>query len=588
MSLLQNLITTYKYNGTRGVLRKVKYKFTNGYKHYLINEIRPTFQALQTQCEQFEYEPKISAIIPVYQPDVWQLVQCIDSVLAQPYQQVEVVLSLDGIVSEEVMTQLQKLQQKDARIIIVESEINEGIAVASNKALASATGEYVMLIDQDDMLAFYALVEVVSTLQEKQYDFVYSDEDMITEQNKRFSPQFKPDWSPHTLLSRMYVNHLSVYKKEHIDAVGGFRKEYDGSQDFDLLLRASRHFQHVKHIPKVLYHWRTSENSIASDIGNKSYIFEKAQNALKDYFQNDDLEVKIAPHNGMLVYDFEIEPKGMPVVSIIIPFKEGFDLTQTLLDSILKYAGYENFEIILINNQSSAETVAKIEAYIKKSPMDITCIDADYAFNYSKINNQAFSHAKGSYLLFLNNDIEWFEENTLKRMLGVAMLKNTGAIGCKLLYPNGSIQHAGVVLGYHEVAGHYGVGQAKDDPGYYGRNISLLNVSAVTAACLLVEKSKFEQVGGFDETLAVAYQDVDFCLKLLKAGYYNVHDGHIQMYHHESVTRGFDAVSSKRYQGECQIMQERYPTLIENDPYYNRNLSVKVGELFQIKGDMND
>lgn len=584
MRLLHNIKTTYKYNGLKGVVRKIKYKLTSGYKTFLLNEERLTMFEMQEKCENFSYQPKMSAIIPVYQPDLWQLVQCIDAILAQPYEHVEVILSLDGPVASEILEQINRLSEKDGRLIIVASTENQGISIASNRAISQATGEYVLLVDQDDMLAPYAIVSIVEALQEAKYDFIYSDEDMITENNKRFAPQFKPDWSPHTLLSRMYVNHLSVYKKEHIDAVGGFRKDYDGSQDFDLLLRASRRFQHVKHIPKILYHWRTAENSIATDIGNKSYIFEKAQNALKDYFQTENLDVDIKPHNGMLIYDFDIQPKENPLISIIIPFKDGFALTKTLLDSIVKYAGYENFEIILINNQSSVETLENIETYIQNSTMNITCLNADYEFNYSKINNQAVKCASGSYLLFLNNDIEWFEENTLRRLVGVAMLKNTGAIGCKLLYPNGSIQHAGVVLGYHEIAGHYGVGQAKEEPGYYGHNISLFNVSAVTAACLLVEKSKFEQVGGFDETLAVAYQDVDFCLKLLKGENYNVHDGHIQMYHHESVTRGFDTLVSKRYQNECEIMKTRYPEYISQDPFYNPNLSIKVGELFQIKG----
>lgn len=584
MSVLQNIKTTYKYNGIRGVVRKVRQKLTNGYGLFLRNEARPTWQEMDAQCEIFNYTPKMSAIIPVYKPDLWQLAQCVDSVLAQPYQEVEVVLSLDGEVNQEVEAYIQNMIEKDKRCIVVRNERNEGIATASNKALVVASGEYVMLIDQDDMLAPHAVIEIVSVLQEKEYDFIYSDEDMINERNKRFSPQFKPDWSPHTLLSRMYVNHLSVYRKVHVDAVGGFRSAFNGSQDYDLLLRASRHFQYIKHIPKVLYHWRTSKDSIATDISNKSYIFDRAQEALKDYFKYDGYNVKIAPHENLLIYDLEIEPKDNPRISIIIPFKDGIELTMKLLDSIQKYAGYENKEIILMNNQSSEETLVALDQYIQKTDLQMTRYDANYAFNYAKINNDALQHASGSYLLFLNNDIEWYEQNTLSKILGVAQLENVGAVGCKLLYPNQTIQHAGVIMGYHEIAGHIGVGQAKDMPGYYGRNISLFNTSAVTAACLMVKRELFESVGGFDEQLAVAYQDVDLCLKLLTLDKYNVHVGNIEMYHHESITRGFDTLSSERYQKEVAIMQARYAQYIEQDPYYNPNLSIKVGELFQLKG----
>lgn len=584
MGVLQNIKTTYKYNGVRGVVRKIKYKLTNGYPKFLRDEKRPTWQEMEAQCQEFSYTPKISAIIPVYEPDLWQLVQCVDSVLSQPYQNVEIALSLDGEVDADVENYLQKILVKDARLIVIRSAENQGISVASNKALQCATGEYVMLIDQDDMLAPHAVVEIVNRLQVQEYDFIYTDEDMIDERNKRFAPQFKPEWSPHTLLSRMYINHLSVYRKEHVDAVGGFRSEFDGSQDFDLLLRASRRFQSVAHIPKVLYHWRTSKHSIATNIANKSYIFERAESALADYFAEENYDVKVTTHDNLLIYDLEIEPNERPLISILIPFKDGLELTLTLLDSIQKYAGYEQFEIILINNQSTEKTVRALTAYIEESRLNISVHHADYTFNYSKMNNEASTIASGEYVLFLNNDIEWFEANTLRKLVGIAQLPNVGAIGCKLLYPNDTIQHAGVIMGYHEVAGHVGVGQPKDTPGYYGRNISLFNTSAITAACLLVKKAYFEQVGGFDETLAVAYQDVDFCLKLLKSGKYNVHVGNIQMYHHESITRGFDQISSKRYQQEVEIMQKRYPEYIKQDPYYNPNLSIKVGELFQLKG----
>ena len=584
MRLLKNAWTTFKYNGVSGVLRKIRYKFGNSYKHFQKNEVQLSNQAMQKAIAQFTYTPKISVVMPVYKPKKQEFIKALKSILEQPYEQIEICLVNDGPISQEITEVEQAFCQKyGAKLVVVSNEENRGIAAASNDALAVASGEYVMLVDQDDMLAHNAVFEIVSALQEEQYDFIYSDEDMITEDGRRFNPQFKPDWSPHTLLSRMYVNHLSVYKKSCMEAVGGFRSAFDGCQDFDLLLRASVNFQKVLHIPKILYHWRTSENSIAQDIGNKQYIYERAELAIEEHLSGYGFQAKATAHDALLIYDLAITVRDTPKVSIIMPFKDNFTITTRALDAIITNGGYDNIEIILVDNQSTsseqklyAEYVAKYAKY----PMQI--VTANYAFNYAKINNDGLKVATGEYVLFLNNDIEFIQENTIQKLLSVAQLPQAGAVGATLLYPDNTIQHAGVILGYHEVAGHSGVGLSADAHGYYGRNVSLYNFSAVTAAVMMVKRTSVDAVGGFTEELSVAYNDVDFCLKLYEQGLYNINVGSLQVLHYESKTRGKDSLKDTRYQEECAYMWEKWRRYLERDPFYNENFSSKVGEMYQI------
>ncbi|MGL5042238.1 MAG: glycosyltransferase family 2 protein [Culicoidibacterales bacterium] len=586
MAKLKNIWTTYKYNGIKGIIRKIKYKHKDMYNVFIKHEEIISLADMRLKSENFSYKPLFSIIIPIFQPKLSELESCLNSILAQGYPYFEICLVDDGSDNLELKNFLTALQANNKCIKLQINKVNEGISKASNDAISLSRGHYLGLVDQDDMLAAHALYTYALALQEQQYDFLYSDEDMINQENRRFNPQFKPDWSPHTLLSRMYVNHFSVYKKEIVEQVEGFRTEFNGSQDYDLLLRASPYLDKVFHSTQILYHWRTSEHSIATSIENKAYIYQKATNAITQFLTTQNIVATATSHQNLLIYNLEIELNSLPLVSIIIPFKDGLSMTKKLLASIAIYGGYKQIELILVDNQSSSVEKRAYEFFLqnfsKENDINYKIITADFPFNYAKINNIGVSHSAGEYLLFLNNDVEFMMTNSIKTLISVAQLPKTGAVGMTLLYPNGSIQHAGVIMGYHEVAGHSGVGMSKGDFGYYGRNVSLYNFSAVTAACLLLKKSQFNQVKGFEEKLAVAYNDVDLCLKLRESGYYNVNVGSIQALHHESITRGTDNLANPRYQQECQYMKKKWQKYLSKDPFYNENLSINVGELYQI------
>lgn len=584
MSKIQNALTTYKYYGIRGVLRKIQKNSPRMYNRFIRKENIPTFELMQQELQKYPRQPKISVITPVYKPQFSQLMECVVSVAAQGYRNIEHVLVVDGYINDDERIFLEKLSEKKKIVLKINTE-NNGISYASNEAIAMSDGEFITLLDQDDVLAEHALFEVVKKLNEDDYDFVYTDEDMLSESGKRIEPMFKPEFSPHTLMSRMYINHLSVYKREIIEKIGFFRSDFDGCQDYDLLLRASRNFKRVGHIPKVLYHWRKSENSIATNIENKAYIFKKAKLAIEEHLSSFHLSGEVKPHDGMLIYDIELQQTD-GFVSIIIPYKDNFLMTKTCIQSILKYCDLLQYEIILANNQSEENENIHFMSDVKnlcENKCDLQFYNADYAFNYSKINNECVKIAKGDILLFMNNDIELTHTTKLSQLVEVAKIPFTGACGATLVYPDNTIQHAGVVMGYHEVAGHSGVGLDARNPGYYGRNVSFYNFSCITAALMAVEKDKFIAVHGFDESLAVAYNDVDFCLKLLEKGLYNVNQGNVQAIHKESVSRGSDVLSDQRYQNEVEFMQTKWQSYIENDPFYSENLSINVGEMYTIK-----
>lgn len=587
MGFIQNIKTTYKYNGLSGVVRKIIYRLGNPYQAFLKSEQIPSLEQMQEKIKSFKTKPLISIIIPVYNPQIIELQKCVQSIQKQGYPNYEVFFVDDGSSSKNHHEYLRTLCVQNESLSVEFLSQNIGIAAATNKGIERAKGEYIAFMDQDDMLAPHALYEYVVAMQQAKYDLFYSDEDLIDRNDRRQSPQFKPDWSPHTILSRMYVNHFSMYHKSIIEKTGWLRSEFDGCQDYDFLLRALPYIKKVYHCPKILYHWRMSKGSIATNTNNKSYIFNRATRAIQESLKvQQNLDVLAKPHEDLLIYDLNIQLQMQPLVSIIIPFKNGFVLTQALVESIIQFGGYKNIEFILVDNQSTKEQRKFyddfIEEKLKCNSWTAKIIDADFDFNYSMINNLGVQYAQGEYLLFLNNDIVFFEADTVKKMLSFMQLKAVGVAGITLLYPDERIQHAGVILGYHEVAGHYGVGAGKNEYGYYGRYVSLYNNSAETAACLLVSKAVYASVGGFEEQLHVAYNDVDFCLKIREAGYYNIHIGNIRAFHHESITRGYDTKTLARYQKECQFMEKKWSQYLKKDPFYNENLSRRVGELFQI------
>jgi len=519
--------------------------------------------------EQFEYKPVISIVMPVYNIAEEYLVKAIASVKQQTYGRWELCICDDASTMPYIKPLLQKYSKEDPRIRVVYRNKNGGIVKASNDALKVAQGAYVGLLDNDDELAPDALYEVVKALQEKRYDLIYSDEDKPDMEEKRCEPFFKPDWSPDLLLSINYVSHFGVYRRKLMTEIGGFREGFDGSQDYDLVLRFTEKTDSIKHIAKILYHWRKIPGSTAENISFKPYAMDSAKKALKDALKRRRIEGEVTDGIWLGSYRVKRNLTTHPLVSIIIPFKDKKDVLETCMTSILNKTTYNNYEIILVDNQSE---LYETKEYLKTfaSNPKIKLLTYDKPFNYAAINNFASKTANGDILILLNNDTEVITPDWIEAMLEHAERPEVGAVGAKLLYPNNTLQHAGVLVGVGGIANSAFYRHNNIDHGYFGQVDVIKNYSAVTAACVMVRKSVYEELNGLDEqNLAVTFNDVDFCLRLREAGYLIVYTPYANLYHHESLSRGYD-VNIK----EVQYMQNKYADLMKSgDPYYNPNLT---------------
>ncbi len=534
----------------------------------------------KTVYEELKYQPKISIIIPVYNIKRIYLEECLDSILNQHYQNFEICIADDCSTLQETIDTLKEYEEKDKRIRVVYRKKNGHISRSSNDALKIATGEFVGLMDNDDVLTPNALYEMVLALNKnKNLDLIYSDEDKIDMKGKRCDPHFKPDYSPDTLYGANYICHFEILRKKIIDEIGGFRVGLEGAQDHDLFLRFVEKTtpEKICHIPKILYHWRKIPGSTADTIANKEYAIKAGQRAVEDALKRRKLDaevlVPITSTQYIVNYKYQEEPK----VSIIIPTKDLAKLLRKCLNSIYQKTIYKNFEVIVVNNNSSEKETYELFDYYKEKYDNFRVIDAMIPFNYSKLNNLAVKETKGDYLLFLNNDTIIKTSKWLNIMVGYAMQKHIGAVGVKLLYPDDTIQHAGVILGLGHCAAHAFAGENGGSYGMYGRLLVPYNYSAVTAACMMVSKKKFMSVKGFDEKLKVAFNDVDFCLKLLDKKYYNIFLPQVVVYHFESKTRGYDTTTEKYQQllKEIDYLNSRWHYLIHHDPFYNKNFSLK-------------
>ena len=532
------------------------------------------------KSERLTYQPLISVLIPVYNAPKEYLDECINSILNQTYQNFEICLADDASPKAYVKKMLKEYEKKDSRIKVVYRSVNGNISQATNSCLSIAKGEFVALVDNDDTLTPNALYENVLALNSNpKLDFIYSDEDKINLDGIRCNPHYKADWSPDTLLSINYITHFAVIRKNIVEKVGGFRTICDGAQDYDMFLRVTEVIpsKNIYHIPKVLYNWRMSPTSTALNIASKSYASEAGRRALQDALDRRKIKgtAKICMNTCYYV-DYDISKTDK--VSIIIPTKDRIDILDKCINSIYKYTDNKLFEIIIINNNSVLDESKKYFKNICKKYSNISVVDVRGEFNFSKLNNVGLKHVKNKYVLFLNNDIEIKSKNWLETMIGYAKQKHVGAVGCELLYPNNTIQHAGVVLGMgrNRVASHPFMGQPKEFLGYYERILVPYNYSAVTAACMLVEKKKLDEIKGFDEKLKVSYNDVDLCLRLMKNGYYNVFLPQVKIYHHESLSRGYDNNYKKMLQtfNEIKYFKSKWNDMIEHDPYYNPNYSL--------------
>lgn len=524
--------------------------------------------------KKFDYNPLISFIIPTYNVSNKFLSECLDSVLNQSYTNFEVCIADDNSTLDETIQTLKEYQKKDKRIKITFRKENGMISKASNTALKMAKGEFVVLVDNDDVIerdSLYYIVEVLN--HNKDIDMIYSDEDKIDFNGKYMEPHFKADYSPDTLMSVNYICHLCCLRKSIIDELGGFRSEYDGSQDYDLFLRFTERTNHIHHIEKILYHWRQTKSSTAGYLGNKTYAYIAGKKALEDALKRRNIKGEVIENPKVSTYLVKYGNEN-ELVSIIIPMKDKAKITRRCIDSLYNKSSYRNFEIILVDNNSvEQETFDMIEEYKNKYD-NFKSIRLDCDFNYSYINNEAVKVSSGDYILFLNNDTEVFSTDFLEWMLGYARQKHIGCVGIKLLYPDKLVQHAGVVLGYGGVAGHVYVASSYHDNGFFGRLVMPYNYTAVTAACLLIKKSIFNQVGGFDENLKVALNDVDLNLKVMKKGFYNVCLSNVEMFHYESKSRGYEASLEKhnRFLEEQNYMKDKWGNYLDRDKYFSKNI----------------
>ena len=525
-------------------------------------------------------KPLISIIMPTYNtPEEW-LVAAIESVCQQLYPHWELCVADDASTKPHVRTVLEQYQQKDPRIKVVYRERNGHISAASNSALELATGEFVAFLDHDDLLAEHALYMVAAEVNVRpEADLFYSDEDKIDEEGERYHPYFKPDWNPDLFLSQNLVTHLCVCRSRLVREINGFREGYEGAQDWDLVMRIVERVPatHIHHIPYVLYHWRAIPGSTALGGNEKRYITEAQRKTLQSHFERTQEAVEIV-RTGELYWRVKYPiPQPAPLVSLIIPTRNGYELLHRAVESIFARTRYANLEVLIIDNQSTdRRTIDYMQRLSQERRVRVLPYNAP--FNFSAINNFAVRQARGEVVGFVNNDIEVIAPEWLEEMVGHALRPEIGAVGAMLYYPNETIQHAGVILGLGGVAGHLYTQCPRGHHGQGARAILAQNLSAVTAACLVVRRSVFEEVGGFDEeNFAVAFNDVDLCLRIRERGYRTLWTPHAELYHWESASRGYEDTPEKltRFKKELANMQERWGEALFSDPAYNVNLTLE-------------
>ncbi len=522
--------------------------------------------------------PLISVVMPTYDTPERYLRASIDSVLAQVYPYWELCIADDASPGARVRWILEEYAKIDPRIKLTFREQNGHISRATNSALETATGEFVAFLDHDDQITPDALFECALVANRiPDVDMIYSDEDKIDEAGTLQDPFFKPDWNPDTFLSRMYTCHFSVYRRSLIESLGGLRPEFDGSQDYDLVLRLTERTTRIQHIAKVLYHWRAHPGSTASNGRVKSYATSAAERAISEAIARRGEPGRVFARKdapGTYVVRYAIRDRKK--VSVIIPTRNHYEDVNRCLKSIFDKTTYDDFEIVLLDNGSDKKASLRTFGEWSKRDRRVKLVRFDVPFNFSRINNYAVEHSDGHYVLLLNNDTEVISADWMEAMVEQAQRPSIGAVGALLLYPDDTVQHAGVIIGLGGVAGHSHKNFPGNAPGYFFTLRSINNFSAVTAACLMVRRSVFEQVGGLSEELAIAFNDVDFCLKIREAGYRNVYLPHVKLYHFESKSRGYETTPEQmqRFQGEVQIMRQRWNTGAANDPSYSINLTL--------------
>ena len=555
---------------------------TDDYEQWILKH-RPDKKTLRKQKKTvFQKKPLISIVIPLYQTPEPYLRELIDSVKAQSYENWQLCLA-DGSPDDRLKGFLDRNYGKENRIVYRKLEQNGGISANTNEAVALATGEYLMLCDHDDTLEPDALYEIIKAINEKDNpDVLYTDEDKVSMDGKHyFDPNFKPDYNLFRLRENNYICHIFVVKKALTDRVGLLRTEFDGAQDYDFIFRCCEEADKVVHIPKVLYHWRCHMDSTAADPESKAYAYQAGRRAIKEHYQRMGIDASVEMTERPGWYRSYVKIQDNPKISIIIPNKDHIDDLELCLFSLTKRSTYKNYEILIVENNSEKPETFE---YYKKLPdryPKVKVLTWDKEFNYSAINNFAAKQAEGIYLLFLNNDVEILTPQWMEEMLQICQQKDVAITGAKLYYPDDTIQHAGVVLGLGGIAGHIMCKASREDPGYFGRTVTVQEISAVTAACMMIRTEDFWNAGGFDETFQVAFNDIDLCMKVRAAGKKIVFTPYAELYHYESKSRGLEDTPEKqfRFDKEVKAFEAKWSEqLAKGDPYYSPNLSVTEGD----------
>lgn len=544
-------------------------------------------EALLARVRELTGKPLVSIVLPVHNTDPELLGRAVGSVLEQIYDRWELCIVDDATARQETLDRLDAISHPRVRVKRLDE--HRDIAAATNEAIGLASGDYIAFLDHDDELAPDALVEVVSTINDSDADFIYTDEDYLDGGNNRINPHFKPDYSPELLLSHNYMTHLVVVRRALVERLGGLRSEFDGAQDYDFVLRAVENARVIRHVPKVLYHWRMSEGSTSMNAQSKPHTFERGRQALQDALRRrgcGDAEVTTGEVPNFYRVRYPIREE--PLVSIVIPFRDKPELLHCIVGDILDKSTYGRFEIVGVNNDSAED--ATYEAMEDLAALDerVRFLEYPRPFSFAAIVNFAAGKCAGGHLVLLNNDIRMVSPGWIEALLEHSQRAEVGAVGGKLLYPDDRVQHAGIIVGIDGYAGHSHKGFAAGHQGYFNRLQVVQNVSALTGAFMMVKKELFDAVGGFDEeSFAIACNDVDFCLRLLEQGYWNVFTPFAVAYHRESASRGYEDTPEKkqRFAREKELFQARHAAFLERgDPFYNPNLTV-TAEDFSFRED---
>lgn len=535
----------------------------------------------------FDYEPVFSIVIPLYNTRIKFLREMIDSIINQTYGRWELCLADGTGENSPLIPVLKEYAEKDTRIKYSVLKDNNGISENTNAAISMASGEYIVLADHDDIVPANALFECAKALNEgkqtgKNIDVIYSDEDKVDMKGKKyFEPHFKSDYNIDLLCSMNYICHLFVVKSSLVEELkkrdgAVLRREYDGAQDHDFILRCCELAENVYHIPKILYHWRCHLDSTAANPESKMYAFEAGRKAVEEHYKRIGVPAEVVHGQFYGMFKTNYKWTEEPLISIIIPNKDHIADLRKCMDSIDKKSTYRNYEFIIVeNNSTETETFEYYKSISERDNVTVLYYEGD--FNFSRINNFGEKHARGEYVLLLNNDTEIINPDCLKEMLGYCMREDVGIVGARLYYEDDTIQHAGVVLGFGGMAGHTFIGSSRYDDGYFSRIICAQDYSAVTAACMMVKKAVYEQVGGLNEDFKVAFNDIDFCMMVRKAGYLIVYNPAVELYHYESKSRGLEDTPEKveRFNSEVARFIDRWHEELEaGDPYYNPNLTL--------------